>query len=105
MASTVNKQSKVPENHPSILQEAHALIYGDREEAYGDPSKNTRNIAAFWSVYLGAKHGVQVTLDSEDVCQMMILLKTARLANNPQHRDSLVDQAGYAALHDRVTNR
>jgi Domain of unknown function (DUF6378) len=31
----------------------------------------------------------------------MILLKVARLANDPTHRDSLVDICGYAATIER----
>jgi len=36
------------------------------------------------------------------VCQMMILLKVARLANDPRHRDSQIDLCGYAALMERI---
>jgi hypothetical protein len=37
----------------------------------------------------------------KDVASMMILLKTARLGNNLDHRDSVVDICGYAALIER----
>lgn len=42
------------------------------------------------------------SISSEDVAHMMILLKVARLANDPYHRDSLVDVCGYAALSERI---
>lgn len=80
----------------SILQEAQDVIYGDREQTYGHPSKNIKNIAELWSVYLNK----QVSM--EDVCNLMILLKVARLKNQPTHRDSQVDICGYAALIARV---
>jgi hypothetical protein len=44
-----------------------------------------------WTAYLG--HPVTAA----DVCNMMVLLKVARLRNGP-HRDSNVDGAGYMAL-------
>jgi hypothetical protein len=38
-----------------------------------------------------------VLLDSTDVAHLMVLLKVARSINNPQHKDSWIDIAGYAA--------
>jgi len=84
----------------SILNTAEEIIYGDREQTYGDPSINLLRIAAFWSIYLGNK-GHEITLDGEDVALMMVLLKIAR----QQHQfklDNLVDAAGYLALIERV---
>ena len=80
----------------SILDEAKEIIYGDREKTYGAPDKNLNMIAELW----GAYHGVLFT--AEDVCNMMILLKVARLANDPKHRDSQIDLCGYAALMERI---
>lgn len=94
---------------PNILREAEDIIYGDREKTYGDPSKNLLNIANFWSMYIRAKHSkipwAKLELDIDDVCQMMILVKQARLINDPSHRDSKVDIAGYAALSDRCATQ
>lgn len=89
----------------SVLEIANDIIYGDREQAYGSPRFNLDSIAQFWSVYLrrkfpGPSEGMEFT--GEDVAQLMILLKTARLIHNPSHKDSLVDQAGYAALQGRI---
>lgn len=86
----------------SVLQEAHDVIYGDREKTYGDPGKNLRVIASYWTTHLKATKFMQDALTENDVCCMMILLKQARLANSPDHRDSLVDIAGYVGLQDRV---
>lgn len=87
-----------------ILEEAHETIYGDREQTYGSPGKNLEAIAAYWTTYLRSK-GLVVPEDSltfDDVCNMMVLLKVARLGNTPLHRDSMVDACGYMALADRV---
>ena len=88
----------------SVLKEAHKIIYGDREKTYGHPSKNLQTIATMWNAYLVAS-GVAVdgegTLTPKDVAVMMILLKAARLGNDPSHRDSVVDICGYAALIER----
>lgn len=89
----------------TLLQQAHEIIHGDREQTYGDPGKNLRLIAEYWSAHLSATTGEKITLTPIDVCGMMILLKQARLANSPTHRDSLLDIAGYAGLQDRVTQQ
>lgn len=86
----------------SILDKAKEIIYGDREKTYGSPDKNLALIAAYWTAHINSKYGVNITLTTDDVCGMMILLKQARLANDPSHRDSLIDMAGYAALQERV---
>jgi hypothetical protein len=80
----------------NILEEAQSIIYGDREKTYGHPSKNLLNIAKLWSIYLGKD------VSAQDVATMMVLLKVARLMNQPDHRDSLVDSVGYLALIERI---
>jgi hypothetical protein len=79
----------------NVLDEAKDIIYGDREKTYGKPSKNLETIAVFWSEYIGTK------LSAKDVAVMMVLLKAARLRNDINHRDSVVDICGYAALIER----
>lgn len=86
----------------TILEEAHNIIYGDREVEYGDPNKNLHDIANFWWLYLEGKYGKCVPINKEDVCQMMVLLKMARGFNGPKKRDTIVDQAGYTGLLERV---
>jgi len=83
----------------SVLKEAHKIIYGDREKTYGKPSKNLETIAKMWNAYISARTDSELT--AKDVAAMMVLLKTARLANDPSHRDSIVDICGYAALMER----
>ena len=93
---------------PNVLDTAKDIIYGDREKAYGNPRFNLDSIAQLWTVYLHRlfhSWGIDGTeLKAEVVAQMMALLKTARLIHNPSHFDSLVDQAGYAALQGRIQN-
>lgn len=96
----------------NVMTQAEAIIYGDREKTYGHPSLNLYTIAQFWTTYVKRKAAVcraqnlpmmngvpDITID--DVCQMMVLLKTARLLNDPSHHDSQVDQVGYIALQER----
>lgn len=83
----------------SILKEANTIIYGDREKTYGHPSKNLKTIATMWNAYLEAKPSEAVT--PKDVAALMMLVKVARFANDPTHRDNLVDICGYAALIER----
>ena len=75
----------------NILQEAHALINGDRQINYGDPKTNLERIAKLWSAYLG--HAIA----GKDVALMLSLLKIAREAQ--AHKpDNLIDAAGYIGL-------
>jgi hypothetical protein len=93
------------ERGPDVLAKAKDIIYGDREKTYGTPGFNLESIAQLWTVYLKRRNPACEMLDpltKADVCQLMILLKTARLINNQGHLDSLVDQCGYAALQERV---
>ena len=88
----------------SVLKEANTIIYGDREKTYGHPSKNLKTIAKMWNAYLvacGVATEGEGELIDKDVACLMILLKTARLGNDLDHRDSVVDICGYAALIER----
>ena len=78
----------------NILEQAKEIIYGDREKTYGHPSRNLQKIADLWRSYL------DYPITPEDACNLMILLKAARLQNQPGHTDSLVDICGYAALEN-----
>ncbi|WP_280273392.1 DUF6378 domain-containing protein [Nocardia wallacei] len=79
----------------TVLEEAAALIDGDRETQYGNPAESFRRIAGLWSAYLG------VPLDPRDVANLMVLMKVSR-AKRGFHRDSYVDICGYAVLAERI---
>lgn len=68
----------------------------DRGEKYGNAADNFERIAVLWTAILG----YEVT--KAHVAQMMIALKLARLCATPDHADSWVDIAGYAALGGEV---
>ena len=80
-----------------ILNEASALVSGTRADDYGDAFINFTNIAQGWEVILGTE------VTPAQVALMMGWVKTARLINFPDHRDSWVDLAGYAGLGGEVS--
>ncbi|MGW1740464.1 DUF6378 domain-containing protein [Nocardia sp. NPDC001965] len=82
---------------PDVLSEAHALIWGDRENTYGDPRESFARIAGMWSAYLG--HPVTPL----DVANLMICMKVSR-TRTAYHRDSYVDIGGYAASAERIAS-
>ncbi|SEN55185.1 DUF6378 domain-containing protein [Nitrosomonas marina] len=79
-----------------FLDTAKQIVHGDRERIYSDTGKNLRRIASYWSIHLG------IDITQYDVCIMMMLLKMARLGNDPEHVDSWVDIADYVALKDKI---
>lgn len=87
-----------------VLEEANNLIYNDREESYGVPVENLKNISRLWSAYL-TNIGT-TNLIPKDVAMMMALLKMARaqVSSTPvrDHKDSVVDMAGYVGLLERL---
>ena len=72
-----------------VLEFVGTIIGGDREVNYGKPEDNFLRIANLWSSYKA------VNFTSQDVAAMMVLMKVARLMNNPTHFDSWADIAGY----------
>ena len=79
-----------------ILARAKDIVSGDRDKTYGIPENSFGYIARLWSDYLGC------TIRPCDVANMMILFKIARSQYNPDHYDSWVDIAGYAACGGEV---
>lgn len=73
-----------------LLQDA-TLAVTQRGSAYGDVYTNHERIATIWTVVLGS------VVRADQVAQMMVALKLARLMETPDHWDSWVDIAGYAA--------
>lgn len=87
----------------SILAEADAIAGEDRSRDYGHPFENHRRIADIWNVQLEKKLAAKI--EPRDVALMMIGLKLARIVNSPNHRDSMVDIAGYLKCLDMIDER
>ena len=87
-----------PQVHPlhgradSILLEAHALVHGPRQHAYGHPANDFSRTAALANTLLAGK--LKGDLDARDVALFMVCVKLSRQANK-HGRDNLVDAAGY----------
>jgi hypothetical protein len=90
------------EERTSVLLEAQDVIHGARSRDYGAALDNHTATADMLSAYLRRKYGFPLELTAEDVCLFNVLQKVARLANTPDHRDSLVDIAGYAGNVEMV---
>lgn len=76
-----------------ILSTASGLISGQRAEDYGSLEDNFSRIAAMWGVILDTDY-----VSREQVALCMAAVKMCRLVNTPNHADSWVDLAGYAAI-------
>lgn len=85
-----------------MLHRAQALIQGPRQEDYGDKLQNFSQIAMLWQGYLAPKLQFQSAITPEDVALCMILVKMARLSKSPDHKDSVLDIAGYAGCYDTL---
>lgn len=88
----------------NVLHLAGAIVDGNREGTHGDPGKNLRAIADFWTAWLRARGLLpnDAAIDTNDVAYMMVGLKLARLAHDPTHKDSQVDACGYVRLAERT---
>lgn len=87
---------RVVREREALLIDARNTIGGDRERDYGAVLPGFERIAAMWSAILG----VTVTAEQYAMCQ--VATKLGRLAETPNHRDSWLDVAGYAALGAEV---
>lgn len=86
-----------------LLDKAKEAV-ADRGLNYGKPEDNFARIAAFWNVYLRSAGVVdRDVFGPADVAQMMVLMKMARIQNQPDHLDSWVDIAGYAACGAEIS--
>ncbi len=82
----------------------------DRPNAYGPPEDNFSRVARLWNAHLqnGGAHvadiytGEPLPFEPVDVAIFLALVKIARLVESPNHADSWVDLAGYAACGAEV---
>ena len=84
-----------------VIAEASKIIDGARREAYGPPEDNFGRILTFWNAWLKCT-GREPNLTLADVPILFDLMKTARLAESPTHRDSIVDKIGYTACYAEI---
>lgn len=75
-----------------IFARAVAIV-GERGQAYGGVENSFERAAALASLKLNK------AVTPNDVVQILICVKEARLATNPDHEDSLIDKINYAAFH------
>jgi glycyl-tRNA synthetase (class II) len=79
-----------------LLKEVAEVVAGARNKNYGPPSVNLDDrTARLWSTYFAVKGNQHIS--GIDVCNLMILLKMARIMEDWGHKDNYADMAGYAA--------
>lgn len=86
----------MPEDAKPITEQAHNLVQGARRNVYGHPLDDYTRTAQLFSGILGTD------VTAEQAILMMIAVKVSRLTNSPDHRDSIIDVAGYAECLDLV---
>ena len=83
---------------PPVLDAAASHTVGPRHNDYGHSAINIgERTADLFTAYV--RNMATRKFTATDVCNLMILVKVARLMENPgdPHFDSLVDIAGYAS--------
>lgn len=85
----------------AALLDAHALINGERQQAYGATEDCFSDIALLWNWWNGRKTPTGA-LYASDVAMMMALLKITRERCGAGKRDNIVDAAAYLALYEEI---
>lgn len=85
----------------TVLKEASDLIYGERQQEYGNAQTNFDDIGHLWEPILGTRPS------AEQVALCLLQLKVARAINDtradrPIKRDTIVDLAGYAGCIEKI---
>lgn len=93
-------------NKADLLKEALGIVE-KRGLSYGKPENNFARISQLWSIYFGMREATtregMYLVDETDVAILMVLMKVARLMERPDHLDSWLDIAGYAACGAEVS--
>jgi len=84
----------------TVAQEAQRIVGGPRGDDYGHPYHDFGRTAGMASSLF--QHKLKEPLTQEDVSLFMMCVKLSRLANSPDHRDSLVDMNGYGLCYEMV---
>ncbi len=93
---TNNTDGGNPISRDEILNRAKSIINGERQGTYGDAEDSFQIIAEMWGAYLNTE------ILSEDVANMMILMKVARNSSGVYKDDNWIDICGYAALGGEI---
>ena len=80
------------ENQLALRRALDVVI--QRGKVYGGPYRNLKQTAELWTAYLG------FPVAAHQVAACQILTKLSRLAETPDHDDSVVDIAGYAHCYE-----
>ena len=81
-----------------ILEEAAALVAGQRASQHGDFRLMHHRVAELWSAYL------KIDVKAEQVAMCMTLLKAARSELGQYNSDDGLDATVYTALWAALTN-
>ena len=94
----VDSELEAPSLSPrqDMLRTVERLVSNNRNLDYGEPVQNMARTAEMLAAYLGKRTGRE--LEATDVAAFGIILKLGRLAENPTHKDSWQDVAGYASI-------
>ena len=76
-----------------ILADIAKVVCQDRCSSYDEPEDSFKDIAAGWNWLF--RHKLRENFTPDDVAKAQVVLKLARLRNNPGHKDSCLDIAGY----------
>lgn len=87
--------------HKTVLDEAQALVYGDREQAYSPPQRDYAKTAKMWTGILLEKLRPGEEITPLEAVLMMAAMKISREVYRHK-RDNLVDAAGYIACAERI---
>lgn len=97
----VSPDAGQPDAPGSVALEAHAAVYGDRQDDYGHPREDFTRTAVLWTGLLQHKLAEGEWIEAEDIGRCQIAVKLARDVHAPK-RDNRVDIAGYALTLDRL---
>ena len=90
----MGKEEKEVKTQKSILAEASALVDGDRQEQYGSPAENMRDIADLATKMIGHE------FTAYEIAIIMLCVKLGRLKYQWK-RDTAVDACGYLEIASR----
>lgn len=95
-------QTMTPKPVSTLAADADATVHGPRQDDYGDKLQNFTQIAMLFQGVLATKLLPGAAITPEDVTLLMMQVKIARLAKSPDHKDSILDVAGYSICYNEL---